>query len=157
MTTIVFNTKNDTQTQQLAQAIGKKLKGSEVFELRSDLGGGKTTFVRGLAKGFGSLDPVASPSFTISNIYRSINKKLLYHYDFYRLKEPGIMSDELSEVISNSRDVVVVEWGKVVSDILPESRIVVLIEVLSETERKLTMQFYSKFSYLFTALEKRVV
>jgi tRNA threonylcarbamoyladenosine biosynthesis protein TsaE len=49
-------------TELLAERLGKKLKGGEVIELVSDLGGGKTTFVRGLARGMGSPDHVASPT-----------------------------------------------------------------------------------------------
>src|SRR6185312_5854101 len=77
-------------TSDVAMKIGRKLQGGEVIELISDLGGGKTTFVRGLAKGMGSQDTVRSPSFTLSNEYRS-GKLTLYHFDFYRLEDPGIM------------------------------------------------------------------
>src|SRR5262245_31168810 len=53
---------SSAETEELAQSLGRRLKGGEVIELVSDLGGGKTTFVRGLAKGAGSPDKVASPS-----------------------------------------------------------------------------------------------
>ena len=56
-------------TEKLGALLGKQLKGGEVIELVSDLGGGKTTFVRGLAAGSGSKDQVASPTFTLSKVY----------------------------------------------------------------------------------------
>jgi len=64
----------------------------EIIELRSDLGGGKTTFTQGLAAGAGSKDAVSSPTFTLKKIYRA-GELHIYHYDFYRLNEPGILKD----------------------------------------------------------------
>jgi tRNA threonylcarbamoyladenosine biosynthesis protein TsaE len=86
------------QTEQLAARLGRNLKGSEVFELISDLGGGKTTFVRGLACGMGSTDHVASPTFTISREYVA-GELALFHFDFYRLSDPGVVAIELAEFI----------------------------------------------------------
>src|ERR1700712_1196496 len=100
-------------TLDLAAAIGMKLKGGEVIELVSDLGGGKTAFVKGLARGMGSTDVVRSPSFTISNQYKA-GSKTLYHFDFYRLFDPGIMRDELAEILQDPNAVVVVEWASIV-------------------------------------------
>src|SRR5205807_2663685 len=102
-------------TLAIAVLIGSKLKGGEVIELVSDLGGGKTTFVKGLAKGLGSQDEVHSPSFTLSNEYRAGGLKI-YHFDFYRLNEPGIMRQELAEAIADLSGVMVVEWPEIVED-----------------------------------------
>lgn len=100
------------------------MQGGEVIELASDLGGGKTTFVCGLARGMGSRDAVRSPSFTLRNEYHAKAKGLtLYHFDFYRLAEPGIMRDELTEVLADPKAVVVVEWGDIVEGVLPRQRI----------------------------------
>ncbi len=64
-----FITKNPAQTEAVGEKIGANLRGGETIELVSDVGGGKTTFVHGLARGFGSTDIVASPTFTISRQY----------------------------------------------------------------------------------------
>ena len=82
-------------TLALAEKIGRRVKGGETIELVSDLGGGKTAFVSGLAKGMGSRDSVSSPSFTLSNVYQADNISL-HHFDFYRLSDPGILRDELA-------------------------------------------------------------
>src|ERR1700679_221405 len=98
------------ETIGLAAAIGGRLRGGEVIELASDLGGGKTTFVRGLAQGAGSGDTVSSPSFTLTNQYEA-GDLTIYHFDFYRLLEAGIVRDELAEVLADPQAVVVVEWA----------------------------------------------
>ncbi len=77
--TLQIDTTSPEDTLNLAAKIGARLRGGEVIELVSDLGGGKTVFVRGLAKGMGSDDQVASPTFTISREYKAIknNPKLV--------------------------------------------------------------------------------
>lgn len=113
----------------------------------SDLGGGKTTFVRGLARGIGSQDPVRSPSFTLSNEYRA-NDLTLHHFDFYRLEEPGIMRDELSEVLQDPKAVVAVEWGNIVQDVLPAERLTIKIKATGSDNRKLVFEYPWQLEYL---------
>jgi tRNA threonylcarbamoyladenosine biosynthesis protein TsaE len=100
------------------------LKAPAVVELVSDLGGGKTTFVRGLARGIGSPDIVSSPTFVLSNIYKAKAVEI-HHFDFYRLDEPGVVADQLDESLANPKVITVVEWGKIVKDVLPKERIAV--------------------------------
>ena len=135
-------------TLNLAAEIGSRLRGGEVIELTSDLGGGKTAFVRGLAHGMGSKDAVRSPSFTLSNQYRA-GKLTLYHLDFYRLKEPGIMRDELVEFINDPQAVVAVEWADIVENVLPADRLSITITATGETERRLDFAYPDKLQYLF--------
>ncbi|MDO8591782.1 MAG: tRNA (adenosine(37)-N6)-threonylcarbamoyltransferase complex ATPase subunit type 1 TsaE [bacterium] len=113
---------NSEDTQRLGQLLGRLLKSPEVVELRSDLGGGKTTFVRGLARGLGSKDSVASPTFTLNKIYKGKDSQI-HHYDFYRLYEAGIMSDELAESLQNPKVITVIEWSDVVQNVLPKERL----------------------------------
>lgn len=129
------------------------MRGGEVIELISDLGGGKTTFARGLAHGMGSKDNVHSPSFTLNNQYQA-DKLTLYHFDFYRLFEPGIMRDELAESLADPEAVVVVEWGKIVEDVLPAKRLTVRIRVLEENRRELTFNYPDSLSYLIPQKSK---
>ena len=132
----------------LAEQIGHKLKGGEVIELVSDLGGGKTTFVRGLARGMGSQDHVHSPSFTLSNVYKS-GKLTLYHFDFHRLNEPGIMHDELAEILTDRGAIIVIEWASIMNDLLPASRAIIQIKATGETSRQITAAYPAKLSYPF--------
>jgi tRNA threonylcarbamoyladenosine biosynthesis protein TsaE len=123
------------------------MRGGEVIELLSDLGGGKTAFVRGLAKGMGSKDMVHSPSFTLANQYRA-GGLTLYHFDFYRLKDPGIMRDELAEVLADPKAAVVIEWANIVEDVLPVERLTVQIRVKSETGREFSFECPDNLQYL---------
>ncbi|HSW85376.1 MAG TPA: tRNA (adenosine(37)-N6)-threonylcarbamoyltransferase complex ATPase subunit type 1 TsaE [Candidatus Saccharimonadales bacterium] len=127
--------------------MGRKLRGGEVIELLSDLGGGKTTFVRGLAKGFGSRDQVRSPSFTLVNQYKS-EDLTLFHFDFYRLTDPGIIKSELDEILQDADNVVVIEWPKIVENALPTDRLTIQIDSISENRRKFLMTYPSNLSYL---------
>lgn len=113
----------------------------------SDLGGGKTAFVRGLARGMGSSDHVASPTFTISREYRA-GDLTLYHFDFYRLQEPGIVAAELEEFIHDPRAVVAIEWGEIVADVLPRDRLEVYIERTGEASRRITVRYPESLAYV---------
>jgi tRNA threonylcarbamoyladenosine biosynthesis protein TsaE len=143
------------QTEQLAQRLGKALRGGEVIELVSDLGGGKTTFTRGLARGMGSTDTVASPTFTISKVYQAGDLEI-HHFDFYRLQEPGIIADELAEVVGAPHTVVVVEWADAVQSVLPASRLTISMERTpnDSDERALTFTTTEDLFYLIEAAQQ---
>jgi tRNA threonylcarbamoyladenosine biosynthesis protein TsaE len=136
---------SSAETERLGGLLGSGLKGGEVVELRSDLGGGKTTFVRGLVGGSGSKDNVTSPTFTLSRIYNAKNFTI-HHFDFYRLNDSGILADQLSESFNDRKAVVVIEWANIVKDILPEQRLSI--------EFKPTMIAYTpKYRELITAVQ----
>lgn len=123
----------------LAENIGKRLHGGEVFELVGDVGAGKTTFVKGLAKGLAVEDEVQSPSFTISRVYDARDQLQLAHYDFYRLNDAGILADELAEVTKDTTTITVIEWADIVDGVLPEHRYTITFASPSETTRTVTL------------------
>lgn len=125
---------NEARMKQLGEAIGQLLSGGEVLELVGDIGAGKTTLTKGIARALGINEPVQSPTFTISRVYDSPKGLRLAHYDFYRLGEAGIMGDEIREAMDDD-SVVVVEWAGAVDDDLPKDRLVVKITTISEEER----------------------
>jgi tRNA threonylcarbamoyladenosine biosynthesis protein TsaE len=135
------------ETEQFAEKIGNQLRGGEIIELTGDLGTGKTAFVRGLAKGTGSENRVSSPTFTVSNVYSSPKLKL-YHYDFYRLDDFRIIKNELSEVVEDSQNVVVLEWAEEVQNVLPKDHIRVNLETESENGRHIKIEIPAKFNYI---------
>jgi tRNA threonylcarbamoyladenosine biosynthesis protein TsaE len=141
------------KTEELGKAIGSRLKGGEVIELASDLGGGKTTFTRGIVEGCGSGDHVSSPTFTVSKIYKT-KKFSIHHFDFYRLHEPGIISHELAELIGDNNQVIVIEWADIVEGILPSERIKIRFKSISETERNITITCPKELSYIVDGVEK---
>lgn len=136
----------------LAERLGKQLKGSEVIELVSDLGGGKTTFVRGIAKGVGSDDQVSSPTFTLNNVYAG-KDLTVYHFDFYRLFEAGIMQEELAEIIADPKAVTVVEWADIVQNVLPDDRLTIHITTTGEESRNYIFKGTGKYQQLIKELQ----
>ncbi len=147
-------TKNLAETIEIGREIGSKLKGGEVIELISDLGGGKTTLTKGIAEGAGSEDMVASPSFTISYLY-STPKFNIHHFDFYRLEDSGVVGLSLAEAISEKNGVIVIEWGDIVADILPESRITIKLssDAKDENKRIIEVDLPDQLNYLLEDLK----
>lgn len=139
---------NLNDTLALAEQIGSKLRGGEIVELIGDLGSGKTTFVRGLAKGMGSKDIVHSPSFTLSNQYQA-GMLTLHHFDFYRLDKAGIMKNEIAEVLEDDNAIVVVEWANIVEAVIPIDRLTVKINSIDEDTRFISCTYPSELKYLF--------
>jgi len=117
--------------------LGAQLRGGECIILTGDVGAGKTVLTKGLARGLAVDDDVQSPTFTISRVYKGRDELELAHYDFYRLSEPGIMKDELREVLSDSQVITVVEWADIVENVVPDKAIRIMISPLSETSRSL--------------------
>jgi len=144
---MLFNSSDLKDTQQLASKIGRNLRGGETIELISDIGGGKTTLVKGMVLAAGSQDFVSSPSFTIRNDY-SFNGGSIAHFDFYRLSDPGIIRDMLVEEIANPRVVVMVEWSKIVEDVLPKKRVVINIKTTGLDSRQISIDTPQEFAYL---------
>lgn len=139
MPTFTFVAPTIADTQSLAEIIGRVARGSEVIELTSDLGGGKTTFMKGFARGMGVTELVQSPTFNICLIHKGSNDLELHHFDFYRLNEPGVMRAELAESLEQPNAVVAIEWGDIVHDILPADSIRIKISVPEEEKRVITI------------------
>ena len=137
-------------TSDLAAKIADNLRGGEIFELISDLGGGKTTFVKGIVSQLGG-DEATSPSFTIHNVYKS-KKFDVHHYDFYRLNDAGVVGAELSEIIFLPNAVTFIEWGDVVHDALPATKVEVKIEQKEGDSRMFRFSYPSNLEYIFKGL-----
>lgn len=118
---------------------GKKLQAPAVLELLGDVGAGKTTFTRGVAEGLGIKEAVTSPSFTLSKEYIGERYRLV-HYDFYRLVDPGIMAENLTETIADSNTITVVEWGQSIQNVLPEHRQTIMIKYVDENTREISIK-----------------
>ena len=146
------HTTSSTETESLGVLLGANLRGGEVIELISDLGGGKTTLTRGIVRGAGSSDRVASPTFTISREYQTPDFTIV-HFDFYRLAEAGIVGDELSEFVGDPAYVVIVEWGEVVKDVLPQKRLAVALAQTEDMGRDVSLTLPKSLNYLIEGLK----
>jgi tRNA threonylcarbamoyladenosine biosynthesis protein TsaE len=133
-------------TMAFGQRLGRVLKGGEVIELIGDIGSGKTTFVRGLAKGIDSSDHVSSPTFTVSAVYTG--RLTVHHLDLYRLAEPGLLRHELTEALSEPNSVAVIEWASTVADILPETRVKINFQTTENEGRKLVVTVPKAMDYI---------
>ena len=145
---------DSSDTERLGELFGRFLKPPLVIELRSDLGGGKTTFVRGLARGVKSNDTVSSPTFTISRVYKFKNGEI-HHFDFYRLDEAGVMADQLKESLDDKEVVTVVEWSDIVQSVLPDDRITIGFSPTANDpeERRISISYTEKNDKLIKQLE----
>ena len=130
---------SETEMLEYGKKLGESLKAPSVLELLGDVGAGKTTLVRGIAQGLGIKEDVTSPSFTISKEYQG-KKYRLVHYDFYRLGDPGIMSEDLAESIADDNTITIIEWGNTVQNVLPNTRKIIEIKYIDENTRELNEQ-----------------
>lgn len=124
---------------EIGEKIGEQLKSPVVLELVGDVGAGKTTLTKGIAKGLGINDEITSPSFTVSKRYRGDDVTLV-HYDFYRLEDPGLMSGDLEESLEDEDVVTVVEWGNSVESILPEKHPRIILKLRDDGAREIATE-----------------
>lgn len=126
-----YISKSVEDTYALARKIAERLKGGEVILLNGNLGAGKTTFTKGLAKALGIDEVVTSPTFTFMKEYKG--RLSLYHFDMYRAED----EDELYELGLNDYlymdGVCVIEWNKFESVPNP---IVIDVKTTGEEERE---------------------
>jgi tRNA threonylcarbamoyladenosine biosynthesis protein TsaE len=124
------------QTRRVGMRLGGLLQPGDVICLVGDLGSGKTTLVQGLAAGWGSLDPVSSPTFVIVNLYRRLDQSHLFHLDAYRLSGPAEAAD-LDLDMMLDQGTLVVEWADIIAGALPVERFWVTLHYVEETQRDL--------------------
>lgn len=138
-------------TESIGETIGLRLQGGEFIELASDLGGGKTALSRGIVRGTGSGDHVASPTFTVSRVYQA-ERFSIHHFDLYRLQEAGLMQHELGELIDDPTAVIITEWGEAVSNVQPKIRLRIEISKTGEQQRAIDLYYDEPAEYLLEGL-----
>ena len=122
-------TTSSSQTEAAGQRLGERLRSGDVVLLTGELGAGKTTFVRGVARGTESPAPVASPTFQLVRIYPG--RVQLAHVDLYRIENNAELSDLGLDELAD-QGAVVVEWGERID--IPEAALID-IENLGEDRR----------------------
>ena len=128
---LLVTMRNTKETQQFAERLARYLQAGDLLTLEGDLGAGKTTFTQGLARGLGVTDVVNSPTFTIIKEYSG--RLPLYHMDVYRVGD-DVDSLGLDEYFYGD-GVCVVEWASLISDVLPEDRLELTLNVGIEQNR----------------------
>ena len=133
-TTTSRDTSSAAQTEAAGEELGRRLRPGDLVLLKGELGAGKTTFVRGMARGVGSAAPVASPTFQLVRIYPG--RVQLAHVDLYRLeKEDEVRDVGLDELLDAGA--VVIEWGERLTG---AAGAFISIEHLGDDRRRLTVE-----------------
>ncbi|KKO51031.1 tRNA (adenosine(37)-N6)-threonylcarbamoyltransferase complex ATPase subunit type 1 TsaE [Paenibacillus sp. DMB20] len=131
-----FSSKSPADTERLASWLAKKAQPGTVIGLDGDLGAGKTAFSQSFAKHLGVAGVVNSPTFTIIKEYEG--RLPLYHMDVYRLSVDE--ADELGlDEYFFGEGVCLVEWSRLITELLPGEYLHILIETTGESERLITV------------------
>lgn len=135
-------TQSAGETKKLGEKLAREIlrlksrKKAPVLGLVGDLGGGKTTFLQGFAKGLGIKEKILSPTFIIMRRFKNF-----YHIDCYRVKKPKEILDlGFKEIIANPKNIIAVEWADRVRKIMPQHTIWIKFEFVDNKTRKITLK-----------------
>jgi tRNA threonylcarbamoyladenosine biosynthesis protein TsaE len=151
-----FISRSAEQTRRLGMRFGGVLQSGDLLCLAGDLGSGKTTFVQGIAAGWGSLDPVSSPSFVLVNVYRGGNGHRLYHLDAYRLNSVAQAADlDLDAMLESGP--LVVEWADHIQEALPAEYLLVNFVWIDENQRDMVFAAHgNRHQAILAAIRKQI-
>ena len=138
--TCSVDSRSAEETRALGERLGGALEPGDVVALDGPLGAGKTCFVQGIARGLG-VDPdtpVTSPTFTLVGEYPG--RMPLHHADFYRVESLSRLEDAGFDDLLDGRGALVVEWSERFPEALPADRLLIRIEIRSESERRLQVE-----------------
>ena len=112
----------------------------KIWVFQGEMGAGKTTLIKALAEEFNILDQISSPTFGIVNEYQNDSGEEFYHFDFYRLDDASEALDIGIEEYFYSKNYCWIEWAEKIAQFIPDNYFLIKLEILSPTERKLTLQ-----------------
>lgn len=133
---MLFVTKNEQQTYELAAKIASGLVGGEIIVLEGELGAGKTTFAKGLAKALDIKEEVTSPTFILMKEYEGRLK--LYHFDLYRIENEEELEEMGFKDFLYEGGVCVIEWNKFKN--FPMPPIYINIERIDDNSRSIEIE-----------------
>lgn len=141
---MVKMTHDAQETMEFAAKIAKVLRGGEVLALHGDLGGGKTTFTKGLAEFLRVEETITSPTFVMLKSYhgKTGDKNIqVVHIDAYRSESiEDIKSVGIEDYLNRDDVVMVVEWAEKIREILPKNTININFEFIDENTRKISIK-----------------
>ena len=134
------------KTKKIAADLAKELllkKGKTIIlGLEGDIGGGKTTFLQGFARGLGVKEKILSPTFVIMRRFKINDLRFnnFYHLDCYRLKDQKEILDlGFKKIIKDRRNIVAIEWADIVKKAMPRKTIWIKFNVLAGKKRKISI------------------
>lgn len=119
--------KNEHDTEEFGMKLASSLEPGDIVALIGDLGTGKTTLTKYIAKGLGVTENIDSPTFNIVKEHKS-GIIPLFHFDVYRLSSGDELLDIGADEYFYSDGVCIIEWAEIVADVVPEKAKVILIE-----------------------------
>ncbi len=132
-------TESPEETMEVAMDLGRRLREGEVVALVGELGTGKTTFVKGLARSFFIPEEVLSPSFLLARTYRG--KRVLHHLDLYRVRSvEELWEVGLTALLPPEEGVTAVEWADRFPAVIPKDAVWVILEHVGGDRRKITLR-----------------
>ena len=126
---------SEKETERIGEAIGRASEPGTVVALIGDLGTGKTTLTKSIARGLGVTETVTSPTFNIIREYKS-GRIPLYHFDVYRIGDPDEMFELGYEEYFYGDGICVVEWADIIEELLPEDAVIIRIERGADEEER---------------------
>jgi len=138
-----FFSRSPEQTRRVGKRLGAALQTGDVICLQGDLGAGKTTFVQGIAHGWGSMDSVSSPTFILVNEYRRADQSQLFHMDAYRLDSTP-EAEELDLDSMLAAGALIIEWPERMDGLVPAERLWVRLEHVDDEEREMKFKASGK-------------
>ena len=133
-----MRTNSPAETRALGCHLAAQLCSGDVLLLLGDLGAGKSELTRGIARGLGVSSPVASPSFTILNVYDE-GRIPLYHFDWYRLNSAEELYEMGMDEYLGGDGVAVVEWPSRCPEAVPEKYLEVRIDPVDDCAREIAL------------------
>jgi tRNA threonylcarbamoyladenosine biosynthesis protein TsaE len=140
---INFLSRSPEQTRRIGAQLGAALQVGDVICLQGDLGAGKTTFVQGVAQGWGSRDAVSSPTFIIVNVYRDAEQRQLFHLDAYRL-DSILEAEELDLNTMLAQGALLIEWPERMDRLIPAEHLWINLEHIDQEEREMKVRSQGK-------------
>lgn len=134
--TLEVKSNNPEQTRGLGARLGGALQTGDMLCLQGELGAGKTTFVQGIAQGWGSVDSVSSPTFILVNAYRRGDGGQIFHMDAYRLDSTG-EAEELDLDSMLAEGALIIEWPERMQGLISNERLWVEFTQSGEEEREM--------------------
>lgn len=139
-------TKTEEETLRFAQKYAQGLKPGQILGLSGELGAGKTVFTKGLAKGLGIQQNVASPTFNLMRLYEirepaaNPEIKKFCHIDAYRVEsEFEVIDAGVEDYMGKEDTLTVVEWADKIGDILPGRTVHISFKILEDNSRKIVV------------------
>lgn len=133
----IYLTRSEEETISLGENLARELPPRGVVLLIGNLGAGKTTLAKGIAKGLGAAEPeqVSSPTFTLIHEY----SRRLYHVDLYRLDEEREVETLGLDELFEKDALVLVEWGEKFPRLMPPGRIEIRLEHTADDARQISL------------------